>query len=170
MPLFGARQARLARVEASIGVVEARLGKLDALLDRVQAGILALESAPAPASEPDLRVDQLVGYMEGSDRRLREHDQGMQDLDRRMIELTLATSEGIERVERAERRVRATVTRARKELAAEGFESPGLEAEDAELRLLDGGRGEAGEVHPVREDVEPLGPPPGFGIPGQHAS
>jgi len=167
MTLFGARGARLADMDQRILDVDARLGHLDVLLDRVQEGIKALESRPLPAAEPDTRVDRVSEQFERADRMVREHADGLQDLDRRMVELTLATSEGIERVERAERRIRATVARARKELAAEGFESPALEAEAAELRLVDGNGSEELGVQPLREDVEPSGPPPGFGIPGE---
>lgn len=166
MPLFGDREARNARIEANIAAVELRLGKLDALLDRAQAGILALESAPSPQAEPDPRVEHLVRDVELAGRMAQEHAGAFEELDRRVVAITLATAEGIERVERAERRVRSTVKRARKELAAEGFESPALEAEDAELRLVDGGGGEDERMRPVREDVEPPGPPPGFAIPG----
>jgi len=56
----------------------------------------------------------------------------------RMKTQTLAIAEGIERVDRSERRVDATLKRARKKFAAGGYEDPGTEAEVEGLRLLDG--------------------------------
>jgi len=80
-------------------------------------------------------------------------------------ETRLAVADGIERVDRAERRIKATVKRARSELAAEGFESSGLEAENHELQLLDGGRSGERELPPVSEEVENVDPAPSS-IPG----
>jgi len=58
-------------------------------------------------------------------------------LKRQLADLTQAVAEGIERVDRAERRVKATVRSAKKELADAGFQHPGLNAEDAQLQLVD---------------------------------
>lgn len=66
-------------------------------------------------------------------------------------DMKLAISHGIEHVDRAERRVNQTVSRARKELAKADLEYPALESEHQELQLLDGGRSEG--VQPVPEDV-----------------
>ena len=55
----------------------------------------------------------------------------------RIKHLTAAIAEGIERVDRSERRVAATVARAQKKLALAGYEDPGVEAEVEGLRLLD---------------------------------
>lgn len=68
-----------------------------------------------------------------------------------------AVAEGIAHVERVESRIRATVRRAREELEERGLESPGLEAEAKELRIVDGSGSEAGELPPVPEEVgEPM--------------
>ena len=69
-------------------------------------------------------------------------------------DIILAVSDGIERTDRAERRIKATVARARRQLAGLGYEDPGLEAEATELRLLDGDAGEKGLVLPVPAQVE----------------
>ena len=78
----------------------------------------------------------------------------------RLTNLTLAVAEGIAHVERAEARIRATVQRARAQLAESGIESPALEAEGDQLQLLDetgsGGR----RLHAVREEVEESAPSP----------
>ena len=74
-------------------------------------------------------------------------------LDVTMKNLTLAVADGIERGDRAERRIKATVKRARAELEARGFQDPGLEAEAHELRLIDGEPSPDGGVQPVQPDV-----------------
>ncbi len=73
----------------------------------------------------------------------------------RFEELIFAVSEGISKVERAESRIRATVRRARAELEEHGTYSPALDAEAQELRVIDGGGGEAEGVPPVPESVAP---------------
>ena len=103
---------------------------------------------------------------------LRTQSDALEDLDRRVVQVTLATAEGIERVDRAERRIRSTVQRARKELAEHGYESDGLEAESKEIRLVDVARGEDDGVQPLRLDVGEVEPfaeqqhPQPKGIPG----
>lgn len=70
----------------------------------------------------------------------------------------LAIAEGIEHVDRAERRVRTSVRRAQKRLEEHGFVDPTVEAEADGLRELDGDRGPTGGVQPVREGVaQPAG-------------
>lgn len=75
------------------------------------------------------------------------------ELDKRLVETRQAVAEGIERVDRSERRIKATVTRARKELESRGYTDPGLEAEDHELRLIDGVGSEDGGVHAVSGEM-----------------
>jgi len=74
-------------------------------------------------------------------------------LEARINHLTLAVAEGIQHVDRAERRIAGVVARSRKLLRESGLESPGLEAEAHDLRLLNGGGGEAEGVPPVSEVV-----------------
>jgi len=93
-----------------------------------------LESAPTP----DDRVTNLEQLASAQERSLADQEQKIKDL-------TFAVSEGIERTDRAERRIRNAIQRARKELAARGFDDPGLEAEAHELRIVDGeGSGDGG--------------------------
>lgn len=87
-------------------------------------------------------------------RMLDRHEQMIEALEERIDTLRLAVAEGIQHVERSENRIKATVRRAREKFAEEGFESPGLDAEAAELRLIDGGGGEEGELPAVRQSVE----------------
>jgi len=75
-------------------------------------------------------------------------------LEQRIDVLTLAVDEGIRHVDRAEKRIRATVGRARRELQELGVESPGLEAEAADLRVLDGGQGAGERVQAMHPTVD----------------
>lgn len=68
--------------------------------------------------------------------------------------LTLAVAHGIEHVDRAERRISATVQRAREQLRESGLISPGVEAAAGDLQELDGGGSGARRVPPVSESVE----------------
>jgi len=67
--------------------------------------------------------------------------------------LTLAVADGISQVSRAQNRINNAIGRARKELADHGLESPGLEAEYDELRIVDGGAGEAERLPEVSGDA-----------------
>lgn len=78
-------------------------------------------------------------------------------LELKVKDQTHAISEGIERTARAERRIGQTIARARKELKSRGFTDPGLEAEDRELRLVDGGGSEPAGLQPVPRDVDAPG-------------
>jgi len=101
-----------------------------------------LESAPTPGD----RVTNLeeLGVAQ---------DSHLSDLQTKIKELTFAVSEGIERTDRAERRVRGVIQRARKELGKLGYEDPGLEAENHELRVVDGDGGGDRGVPAVSEEV-----------------
>jgi len=101
-----------------------------------------LESAPTPGD----RVANLEELASAQERELEQLTQKIKDL-------TFAVSEGIERTDRAERRIRNAIQRARKELAARGFDDPGLEAEAHELRVVDGDGGGDGGLPAVSEEV-----------------
>ncbi len=82
------------------------------------------------------------------------HRAEITDLQSALERLTLAVSHGIEHEDRRERRIEATIRRARKQLAELGVEDAGLEAEFDGLSLHDGGGGEGGEVPSLRSQVE----------------
>lgn len=84
------------------------------------------------------------------------------ELTKELNSMKLAISEGIERVDRAERRIKSTVARARKELAERGLTDDGLEAENYELQLLDGAGSETKELPAVSEVVDEPIPPNEF--------
>jgi len=123
---------------------------LDSLREEL-GGYLArlerVESAPTPGD----RVVNLEELASSQERTLADQQQKIKDL-------TFAVSEGIERTDRAERRIRNAIQRARKELAARGFDDPGLEAEDHELRVVDGDGGTDGGVPAVSEEVAAVEP------------
>jgi len=118
---------------------------LDALREQLAGYMTRLErveSAPTPGD----RVSNLEDLANS-------HERALADQQQKIKELTFAVSEGIERTDRAERRIRNAIQRARKELAAHGFEDPGLEAEASELRIVDGDGGGDGGVPVVPEEV-----------------
>jgi len=89
----------------------------------------------------------------------------IEELAGRMKNLTHAVAEGIERVDRSERRVSATIARAQTKLAASGYEDPGVEAEIEGLRLLDGDGIGTGELPTVQSSLDNPGDEPSS-IPG----
>ena len=144
---------------------------LQSIADRIEH----LETTPSPphtaqqieATRDAIRalVDERLG---GVETRFLALGSDVESNAEKLKTLTFAVAEGIERTGRAERRIHATVKRARKELAEHGYESPGLEVEAAELRLVDGG-GSADDTLPiVPEGVEPLQEAPSS-IPGVSA-
>jgi len=122
---------------------------LDALreqLDGITSRLERVESAPT-AADRVLNLEEL-GVAQ---------DATLDDLHTKIKDLTFAVSEGIERTDRAERRVRGVIQRARKELGARGYEDPGLEAEAYELRAVDGDGGKGEEVPAVPKEVATVG-------------
>jgi len=81
----------------------------------------------------------------------------------RMEALTLAVSDGIARVDRADKRIQKTVTSARRLIRENGLEHAGIEAEYEELQSGDDEPSGGGEVLPLYEEVAP---PTRSGIPG----
>lgn len=76
-------------------------------------------------------------------------------MDERLEDMTLAIAEGIERVDRSERRVRQVVSRAKKQLDEFGIDDPGLSAEASQLHLLDGEGSQQSRVQPMPENMAP---------------
>ena len=133
--------------------------------------IAHLESVPTATVDPEVVAAAVAAHLERIDELAAVVDelatQG-KELDDRVREYVIALAEGIERVDRSERRVKATVARARKELEARGLVDPGVEAESEELRLVDAARGSDRGMSPVRQTVEPAFPAPSS-IPGVSA-
>jgi len=72
-------------------------------------------------------------------------------LEQKFHVLEMAVGDGIERVDRTERRIQNSVKRARQKFKESGHVDEGLEAENAELQLSDGTRGEEQGMPAVRE-------------------
>ena len=124
------------------------------ILDGIIFRIEALETAPAPPPPP-VPTEAIVAELEARlETRLAAFTASLLELEKRLKDTNVAVSEGIERTERTERRIASTVARARKELRESGYDHPGVEAEDHELRKVDGGGGENGGVQPVSRAVE----------------
>ncbi len=137
-------------------------------LEALSHRISSLESVPPPTVNPEVVAAAVAAHLERIDglaAAVEELALQGKDLDDRVRGYTIALAEGIERVDRSERRVKATVARARKELEASGVIDPGVEAEAEQLRIVDGERGDDRGMHAVRETVEPNGDAPSS-IPG----
>ena len=119
--------------------------------------IEALQTTPLPLPSPEA----ILGTVEPALSTLRERlaclerlPQDFENVIEKMKDLTFAVSEGIERSDRAERRIHATIKRARSELKKRGYEDPGLESEAYELHSVDGGGGGERQLPPMRERME----------------
>jgi len=66
-----------------------------------------------------------------------DHQDALDLINARLDKMTLAVSDGIERVHRAESRIQKTVTSARRLVKENGLEHPGIDAEAAEIRERD---------------------------------
>jgi len=95
--------------------------------------------------------------------RVENNARAIDDLYSDLQQIRLAVSEGINRVSRSDKRIEKTVASARRLLAANGLEHPGLEAESEQLRGEDDDPSPVGELPEVREVVESGSP---TGIPG----
>ena len=153
MRLFGVTDTQLDEYLRQLDGVSKLAETALALVETLDERIKALESAPTADGVLDslaARVDAIASEARADSH---SHSDALEELDRRIVQVTLATAEGIERVDRAERRIRSTVQRARKELAEHGYESDGLEAEASEIRLVDVGGSEDVSMQPLRLDV-----------------
>jgi len=116
-----------------------RLERLESLQDR-------------PAIEP--LVDQHTGEIERLQGDwVRQHDQ-LELFQTKLKDLTIAVAEGIENVARKERRIGATLARAKKELAERGLEAEGIDAEVAELSEVDGAGSDEPRLPAVPSQME----------------
>lgn len=140
-------------------------GSKQATLDdiaRIQERIERMESAPTPTldesttarlTELSRRDGDLQSSVDAITVAIESNQEQISEFREWRKEIVIAVSEGIERTDRAERRIKATVARARGQLKTLGYEDPGLDSEAQELRLIDGGAGEVDGVQPVSEAV-----------------
>jgi len=112
----------------------------------------ALESRPKlPDIAPTLQsIEHDIDALQASSSDYRNQ---MELFEGRIKDLTIGIAEGIKGYEKSERRVQATIQRARKQLKERGLESPALDAEDRDLRLVDGAGGDEFGVPAVPSEV-----------------
>ncbi len=91
--------------------------------------------------------------LEGVLGRMDRLDGRMGALEADHTDVRAAVAHGIEDVERVNNRISATIRRTKTQLAEQGLESPALDAEAAQLRVIDGGGSDDGGLPPVQEDV-----------------
>lgn len=65
-----------------------------------------------------------------------------------------AVAHGIEDIERVDNRIKATIRRTTKQLEEAGVESPTLNAEAEQLRVIDGGGGDEPELPSLHEELD----------------
>ena len=141
-----------------------------AILDSIISRLEALETTPAPPPPP-IPTEAIVAEIEA---RIAPELEALAlkqiDVERRLKDTNVAVSEGIERTERTERRIASTVARARKELRESGYDHPGVEAEDHELRKVDGDGSHGTEVLNLPGEVEadPNAPSSIRGVPASY--
>lgn len=132
-----------------LDAVVARLNRLDAVLNQIELRLEPLKALPEGlAASRELALEAVAQAQDAL-----EHARLSREHETRLNNLTLAVAEGIQHVERAEARIRATVGRARAELRAAGIESAGVEAEAASLQLVDGEGSGGGSVPPVSQPL-----------------
>jgi len=138
-------------------VTEWDLKRIQDRLDTVESRPIATDYSSQIKNANDLnaalleRISVLAGNV---DEIAGAHDELQASFLNSHKELLFAVEEGIQRTERAERRIRTTIRSAQKKLADSGLADDAVDAEVAGLRLLDGEREPEGGVPPVREGVE----------------
>jgi len=160
-PLFYALRSNIVPGMASLWIIVAVLFIADAVLlqmlwrghRRRQRLVDLVRTEP----EPLFDSGPLEGLIEGL---RKDIGADLDEMASRIKRLTMAIEEGIERVDRSERRIGATIKRAQEKLALAGYEDPGLEAEAEGLRLLDGEGGGVGQLPTVQPGVEDPGDRP----------
>ena len=140
------------------------------VLDGIIFRLEALESAPT-LPPPPVDVAAIVAELEVRlESRLGPVSASLLELERRLKDTNVAVAEGIERTDRTERRIASTVARARKELRESGLDHPGVEAEDHELRKVDGDGSHGTEVLnlPGAVEADPDAPSSIRGVPASY--
>lgn len=122
--------------------------------DRRETALAIPEALKARVAELELVLDDYKPHRDFFTKALEDLAERSDEHQARFKELTLAVAEGIEHVDRSERRVRAAVRRAEKRLDEAGYVDPALEGEIDGLRRRDGEAGEGEGVQPVPADME----------------
>jgi len=118
-------------------------------LDGIVARLEALQTAQVPSADRSEELDRVTQLTDD----YRALAQDVATIENQFKDVLQAVAEGIERTDRAERRIAQTVKRARKELKEAGLEDPGLEAEAEQLRHSNGERGPRDGLRAVPSSV-----------------
>lgn len=114
----------------------------------------SFETAPSPQYDDS----EVWAALKRASAHIEALTDGLSAVEEDVASQNLAIAEGIERVDRAERRVRAAVARARRRMEELGYHDEGLDAEAEQLRLLDDDESATEGVPPLRGAV--AGPEP----------
>jgi len=128
-------------------VLEERVEGLLTMLDGIESRIAALGALGAATEDARRLALEAVAQAQDVHATCSTHEQ-------RLNHMTLAVAEGIQHVDRAEKRINGAVTRARRQLREAGLEHPGLEAEAADLHVVHGGGGEEVRLPPVPAEMD----------------
>lgn len=120
------------------------------------AAVIAVRWAAVAARKDDLEGHQVGPLTETVRLYLKE----VTDLRQRLVELEVdhtqvraAVAHGIEDIDRVDKRIKATIRRAKDQLEEAGIEHPALNAEAEHFRVIDGDGGNESGLSPVQEDV-----------------
>lgn len=136
-------------------------------LKRIQARLETVESRPI-ATDYAVAIQNLNDVLGALRERMSALDESVGqvaaahvDLETSVAvshkELLFAVEEGIQRTDRAERRIRTTIRSAQKKLAESGLADDAVDAEAVGLRILDEEGEQERGVPPVRESVDDVG-------------
>lgn len=135
-----------------LSIISGLISAAIAVVITLRWSVVAARKEP-PAVAPDVREAlstatqlQLFGNLEAR----------MSALEADHKDVRAAVAHGIEDIERVDNRIKATVRRVKTQLAEADLESPAIDAEAEQLRLIDGGGGDRVELPPVHEGVEEL--------------
>jgi len=136
---------------------------ISAILELGQAAVEALQGIQAAITIANEELRQLQAAVSSDPSE--SEALAIAAIQAKMADLTMAVDTGVIRVQRSENRIRAIVQGARKQLAEQGLEHAGVEAEASELHDVDGGGSDDQPVPPVPEDLVDDGDRPSS-IPG----
>lgn len=139
----------------ALGVSGGTMALTRAARDRAQTAVELPEGLARRVGELELLLEDYKAHRDFFEKALEELATAVDENSSELQDHTKAIAEGIEHVDRSERRVRAAVRRAEKRLEEAGYVDPALEGEVEGLRRLDAEERGAEGMHAVSADVEP---------------
>jgi len=168
--VLGRLKTRVDTLSGQIDLVQDDLGANRQDVERLSRAVRSLETHETVYPDLDALREAVANFIGETGDQFGQLQAILGGLEAWKKDILLAVSDGIERTDRAERRIRQTIQRARKSLADHGLVDESLEAEGAELRLLDGGTGDYEEMPGVQGDMEVPGSDEPSSIPGVTAA